>query len=141
MNQPVTNELSQYPIIITMLGGEGEQELATGTGFLYLVDDTYFLITNGHNVTGVNPESNTRLSKHAAFPTAIKLMLRCEYKGEELASGKEFKPMDVPENCVMTIPTIIVLGLYEDEECQFPGWLVHPRYGYQVDVVAIVSFP
>lgn len=137
MHQYVTNTLSQYPILITMLGSEGELELAIGTGFLYLVEDTYFLITNGHNVTGVNPESNTRLSKHAAFPTAIRLMLRCEYQGEELASGVEPTLDDLPENHVISIPTTLVIALYEDEEYQVPGWLVHPKYGYQVDVVAI----
>ncbi|HEX8350642.1 MAG TPA: hypothetical protein VF598_11810, partial [Hymenobacter sp.] len=117
-----------------MLGGEDERELAIGTGFLYLADDTYFLITNGHNLTGINPESNVRLSKHAAFPTAIKLMMRCEYKGGELA------PIDVPENHIVSIPTTLVMALYEDEEYQVPGWLIHPMYGYQVDVVAIPMY-
>jgi S1-C subfamily serine protease len=35
-----------------------DNPLATGTGFIYEYDKSLYLITNAHNVTRVNPETN-----------------------------------------------------------------------------------
>lgn len=74
----LSNDLSHYAVLLRMVNqvvrSESvveEIELALGSGFYYLHEDHYYLITNGHNVTGVNPETQTRLSAHAAFPTHL----------------------------------------------------------------------
>lgn len=126
-NTIFVNGLSHYTTIIKMGVLETDTELAIGTGFYYEDDEYYYLITNGHNVTGVNPETNTRMSQHAAFPTYIEISYRVVNPAESL------------EMMVYNFHKI-KMPLYEDEDCLIPVWFVHPMHGYNVDVVAIPLF-
>lgn len=95
--------------------------LSSGTGFIYLFDDFYYLITNGHNITGVNPETKERLSQHAGIPDRI------------LMKGK-YQPN---ENSIGLINEPFYIDLYKDTNMFEPLWYVHPKHGYEVDVVAV----
>ncbi|SMC00647.1 conserved hypothetical protein [Hymenobacter roseosalivarius DSM 11622] len=117
----ITEELSLYPLLIKMMVQETGTELALGTGFVYEYEDYYYLITNGHNITGVNPETNTRLSNHAAFPTVIRTQIRVQ----------------VSDNGDSKLSTEFRVPIYEDEDYAQPLWFVHPQHRYRVDVVAI----
>lgn len=48
--------------------------IATGTGFVYSKNQNHYLITNRHNVTGRNQETNKLLSPMAAIPNEIKIL-------------------------------------------------------------------
>lgn len=102
-----------------MMFKETEQVIATGTGFIYEFEDKYYLITNGHNITGVNPETNTRVVDHSGIPDLIVTKCRIDY-GKGIAGLKAFS-----------------IKLYEDDFQEFPLWYIHPAYGYKVDVVAL----
>lgn len=99
-----------------------DKEMATGTGFVYEFENKFYLITNGHNVTGVNPEQTRRLDIYAAFPG--KITTRARVLIEE-------------ENIVLGITEHFHINLYEDEDFHCPNWYIHPDKGYLVDVVAI----
>jgi hypothetical protein len=49
---------------------------ATGTGFFYKPDNETFLVTNWHNVTGVNPLTGKSLHAQGLLPN----LLRVYYK-------------------------------------------------------------
>jgi len=99
-----------------------DRVFATCTGFMYLYEDIYYLITNGHNITGVNPENNERISKHAGIPDTIEVTYFTKSpQNPELIGKSQLHP----------------IALYEDEDCLLPRWYVHPAFGYNVDVVAI----
>lgn len=117
-----TEYLSRYSVFLRMFS-ETSMELGVGTGFVYEHEDVYYLITNGHNVTGVNPETGKRESAHAAFPIRMKLSLRMESP----EGGSE-----------MMVPDGLDVNLYSDDYFSTPAWYMHPHYGYKVDVVAIV---
>ena len=108
---------------------ETDKTLAVGTGFIYEYEEAYYLITNGHNLTGVNPETNTRLTDHAAFPTRLSMTVRYEVQPE----------FDVAlrEGDVMTGPGEFTARLYRDDDYTQPFWYIHPKHGYNVDVVAL----
>lgn len=98
-----------------------EAILATGTGFLYQRESMIYLITNGHNVTRLNPETNERISKNIAYPVKIKTQVRIKH----------------PEIVGMFGYLEKEIHLYQDEDYQKPIWFVHPKFGYSVDVIAI----
>jgi len=110
---------------LRMIPFNEDSVLSTGTGFLYEYKNVYYLITNGHNITRMNPEQTLRITNSAAFPVKIRTKFR--------ASVDE--KVDV-----MTLLPPIDIKLYKDEEFQKPIWLVHPNSGYLVDVVAIPLF-
>ncbi|MEP2024022.1 MAG: hypothetical protein ABJT40_10810 [Nonlabens ulvanivorans] len=96
--------------------------LSTGSGFLYEFEKQIYLITNGHNITGVHPETGKRLSnRHAGFPTSIDTKIRGKVSGDSNTLAD----------------TTITIMLYNDEYFLKPDWYVHPQFGYRVDVVAI----
>lgn len=95
--------------------------LATGTGFIYEYNDQYFLITNGHNLTGVNPETNKKLSQHGGFPTIITTKARIIVESDKKRMGSFDFTID----------------LYDDDDFIKPRWLIHPKHGYNVDVIAL----
>jgi hypothetical protein len=76
MKEPLTHGLSHYPLMIRMEFAETGMEMAIGSGFVYEYLGFYYLITNGHCVTGINPETRTRISRHAGYPTVIKAGVR-----------------------------------------------------------------
>ena len=99
--------------------------LATGTGFIYKYENFHYLITNGHNITRVNPETNTRISNSIAYPIKISTKLRTISNiGDKIIIG--------------TCPYEI--NLYNDLEFKIPIWYVHPIHEYLVDVIAIPLF-
>lgn len=105
---------------------ETEATLALATGFIYEHEDVYYLITNGHNFTGINPETNIRLANHAGYPTRITMSVRSKVNFEKLIPGQ-----------MRTRPDEIIARLYEDEDYTQPLWYIHPKHGYQVDVIAL----
>jgi hypothetical protein len=91
---------------------------STATGFIFIHNDKYYLITNWHNVTGRNPLTAEPLSeKHAGIPNVILTYIRIKNDNGQTRLEKIF--------------------LYEDDEMTKPKWLVHPVYNENVDVVAI----
>src|SRR3569833_898001 len=42
--------------------------ISTGTGFIYFFEDIFYLITNGHNITGINPKTKTKQNKQTNKP-------------------------------------------------------------------------
>jgi hypothetical protein len=51
--------------------------MATGTGFIYEYKDVYYLITNGHNFTRINPVTGENIMNgNPAFPDSISTLFR-----------------------------------------------------------------
>ncbi len=92
--------------------------LATGTAFFYRKERSVFLITNWHNVTGINPRTKKPIGNSAGRPDIIRFKL---FK----KNGDEF--------------TWYYLNakLYSDDYMEIPYWLIHPKYREQVDVIAL----
>lgn len=94
---------------------------AIGSGFFWEFAGTIHLITNWHNVTGVNPITN-RMMSGAFFPNRIQFSY-CRSAN------------DASEMFYFDTATV---DLYRGD---FPQWLEHPL-GREVDCVSIpVSFP
>lgn len=100
---------------------ETGKELATGTGFIYRFHEQLFLVTNGHNITRVNPETGMRLTNHAGFPTCVRTIVRTENRECPTSLG----------NAEME------LSLYYDPNSEKPKWFMHKELGYDIDVIAI----
>lgn len=100
---------------------EADACMSSATSFLYVYQDVYYLITNGHNITWVNPETNMRIIDSAAFPVQIKTEIRASFS----------------TNLDQVGSSSIEVDLYEDDTHEKPRWYVHPVYGYKVDVIAI----
>jgi hypothetical protein len=90
---------------------------STASSFLYKFKDDIYLITNWHNVTGINPENGVPLSRHSGIPTVFIIYFRLKNE---------------PGSALKTI-----INLYQDDDYQNPCWLEHPIFGNKVDVVAI----
>jgi hypothetical protein len=90
---------------------------ATGTGFFYKSDDETFLVTNWHNVTGVNPLTGKALHPQGLLPN----LLRIYYKqwADVTKTAVRSQHLDMP--------------LYRDDT---PVWFEHSTRS-NVDVVAI----
>jgi hypothetical protein len=95
---------------------------ATATGFIYQYDDTYYLITNAHNITRVNPETNSRICNHAGFPDVIETTCNIKFASDER---------------YMTRSSNFKIDLYNDDDFCEPTWYMHPKFGYNIDVIAI----
>lgn len=91
-----------------------ENELALGTCFFHKKNDQVYLITNRHNVTGRNNETNKCLSPKLAEPNKLKLNL---LKKDRIDWGSFI--VDI-----------------RDQEGN-PLWIEHPTYKNKIDVVAI----
>lgn len=97
--------------------------LATASGFMYEYENVFYLITNAHNITRVNPENNKRISNHAGFPDVIETICSIKHPTDEnyeLRSGSNF-----------------AIDLYHNKDLTDPTWYMHPTHGYKVDVIAI----
>jgi hypothetical protein len=70
------NSLSLSTYLLRMITASSDKEIAVGTGFVYEFREELFLITNGHNITGVNHEQKVRISNSAAFPVKIRSKAR-----------------------------------------------------------------
>lgn len=98
-----------------------DKVMSTATGFLYKRNDIIYMITNGHNVTRLNPETKTRITESIAFPIKIKTQVRRKHPEQPDYVGFTFE-----EN-----------HLYQDNEFKIPNWYMHPQHGYNVDVIAV----
>jgi hypothetical protein len=59
------------PLEISVVG----TALSTGTGFIWRAGEQAFLITNWHNVTGINPRTGAHLSPYAGEPDTVTVQL------------------------------------------------------------------
>jgi hypothetical protein len=97
----------------------GQTPLSMGTGFVWEDAGQLFLITNWHNVTGIDPFSGDHLSKTAAEPDRIRVWLNRKGRlGERIS-------------------TVEVLRDTNGD----PLWWVHPQHGNQIDVIALPITP
>lgn len=117
MEEVKIDPLSYVAIPIEMRFSETNTCLATGTGFIYNSKEKSYFITNWHNVTGIHPDTEQRLSDHAGIPDTIVLTLQFSRKPMQ---WKQFQ-----------------INLYEDKNLEKPGWFVHPKHGKKIDVVAL----
>ncbi|HEX8326658.1 MAG TPA: serine protease [Hymenobacter sp.] len=120
--------LSFFPSLLRMVFGETGGEMAIGTGFFYEHNGDYYLITNGHCVTGINPENNMRISDHAGYPTVASVGLLSKHQQTVINPKEPPRPIGI---------TNFDIPLYMDEHYAQPTWFTHPAHGYRVDVVAI----
>ena len=119
------DSLSLASYHLKMIPNGTEECLATGTGFFYELENTYYLITNGHNVTRINPETNLRTCSSIAFPSKIRLSLRYFIPDSEIKEKGYVGHKSVD------------IDLYDDEDLIKPTWFVHEKFQYNVDVIAI----
>lgn len=96
-----------------------DQHISTGTAFVYQKDDGYLLITNWHNVTGINPISGKHLSSTLAEPDNVRVWFNEKNKLGNWAN------QDLP-----------LRG--EDGTCL---WYEHPSQGRRVDIAALPFRP
>jgi hypothetical protein len=92
-----------------------EIRLAKGTCFFVTRSHQEFLITNWHNVTGKDPNTNHLLSNSARIPNNLDVRI---FKKEEFIDWE-----------------LLNINLY-DAYCQ-PVWLEHKRLKQKIDVVEI----
>jgi hypothetical protein len=116
------DSLSLSTLYLRMIADGSDAVLATGTGFTYFYENQMFLITNGHNITRMNPEQTERISDSIAFPKRIDTRFKMAIGGD-------------PDRVGITGRSNV--DLYKDEDFTQPNWFVHPGYGYLVDVVAV----
>lgn len=103
-----------FPIAMVFEEGDNEQLLAKATAFFYKRNEKTYLITNWHNVTGLNSITRLPLSNNGGIPNVLRMPL--------LSS---INPLQWQE-CGLT--------LYENNSAV---WFVHPVYKEKIDVVAI----
>ena len=90
---------------------------ATGTAFFYKSKDEIFLVTNWHNVTGLNPSTFEPLHSQSLLPNKLRINYKQWADDAKRLVKSHF--IDIP--------------LYRNKE---PVWLEHSE-GSNVDVVAI----
>jgi hypothetical protein len=101
-------------------------DLSSGSGFFWKHAGHAFLITNWHNASGRNPDTDKPLSPTAAIPDAIKFTV---FQKETRA--------DEPDSEYSTLtPAALSIPLYNQTGGK-PLWLEHPTHGRAVDVVAV----
>lgn len=115
MKKVSLDPLSYCAIPITMNFKETNQLLAKGTAFIYQDESKNYLITNWHNVTGLNPFTKMPLSNHGGVPDSIEIKLQIQK--EPFIRWDSFQ-----------------IDLYRNDK---PVWFVHPEHKNDVDVVAI----
>lgn len=94
-------------------------ELARATGFLVRQDDRTYLITNWHNLSGVNPETGKNLSEQGGRPDEV--VIHGRHRDNIGVVSQQTRP------------------LLKDN---IPLWFEHPKSGRKVDVVALpISSP
>jgi len=109
------DQLSYTAVPLAMHLNETRQKLASGTGFIYKHAEKFYLITNWHNVTGLNPITKQHIGKHGGIPDVVVMTL--QIRKEPFIEWKNF-----------------TVNLYEDNKAD---WYVHPIHKEKVDVVAI----
>ncbi|WP_435263420.1 S1 family peptidase [Tenacibaculum sp. nBUS_03] len=108
------DEYTVIPLFLEMSIEGAASPLGVGTGFCVKAEEQYYLITNWHNVTGRNPESNDPLSSNGLCdPDKMKIWFYTNKIGT-------------------WAPKTITLK----NEDGTPRWIEHQN-GRQIDVVAI----
>ena len=116
----IRSPYSQCPFEIQMWDDQGM--LSTGSGFFYELNNTWFLVTNWHNLSGKNFLNKRPLMQTRRFPTHIKVKL----------SSYKIPGILLPENSFTTVAQDV--AIYEDNQ---PLWFDHPTLGSFCDVVAL----
>lgn len=91
--------------------------LASCTGFFYKNNDSYYLITNWHNVTGIDYVNRRRTSGTGGSPSELEIPIL----HKDRSQGIRWKRIQV--------------RLYDNDKN--PQWLIHPQFSRSVDVVAL----
>lgn len=105
-----------YVAIPLKILSKDKQSLGTCTGFLYELNNEYFLITNWHNFTAKNPQTKKMITKEYVLPWKV-----------EIPFQTQKKPFIKWKRYIFDI-------LDEDTN---PLWLVHPKQKELIDVVAL----
>jgi len=92
-----------------------EKCIAVGTGFFYLYNEKFFLVTAAHNFTGKNHETNEVFG----IPEKVQIMLYNIKDGMWASCSWNTHEIDLIDSNAN------------------PLWLEHPQHGAAVDVVAI----
>ena len=98
----------------------GTTHLGLATGFVWAESGRHYLVTNWHVVTGKDPFTGKHLSPTAAEPDRLQILWHKKTAVSKDATG----------------PRVKLDEMLRDEKGE-PRWLVHPRFGNKVDVVAI----
>jgi Trypsin-like peptidase domain len=110
---PIIDEYSLAAIPIQMLFNA--TELSVGTAFIWKLNDSHWLITNWHNVSGRDPNTGKHLSRTAAEPNKLRVLFNV--RGQ--LGPKVVKKLEIRN------------------ASNAPLWLVHPTHKNQIDVVAV----
>jgi hypothetical protein len=102
----------------------GETDLALGSAFFWKALDKIFLITNWHNLTGRDPDTQQPRSKTGAVPDRISFLV---YKRVSEPNEKGGFSMEV---------AAVEVRLYEGD-FERSRWIEHPVHHRAVDVAAI----
>lgn len=98
--------------------------LSTGSAFYWKQNDRTFLITNRHNLSGWNAETDKAMSNNGGIPDRISF-LTCKQISAPDANG---------QRNVKFVPVTVKLC---DEDWTNPRWLQHPKLGKRADIAAI----
>jgi hypothetical protein len=102
----------------------GQYLLGSGSSFLWASGSRTFLVTNWHNLSGINPITNVIMSKTGTTPDRIVIRLYKQVSEADLQGFYELKYEAVG------------IGLF-DEAAHRPRWLEHPEFGRRVDIAAL----
>ena len=116
----IRSTYSQCPFEIQMW--EEHDMLATGTAFFYEYNNSWFLITTWHNLSGKHFLSKQPISQSRRCPTYIKAKL------------SQYSPAHAGRPPGTFVPNAQKVAIYEGDR---PLWLEHPELGSNCDVVAL----
>lgn len=117
----IRNIYSRCPFKIDVFDAQDDRgPLTSATAFFVEYEGDWFLITNGHVVTGLHAFTGEPLPGVSGDRIPRRLRLR-------LPKHTEFEDRD------QYLRTWYACDLYEEEE---PTWYVHPTLGHRCDVVA-----
>jgi hypothetical protein len=108
------DKLSYCTIPVRLFLRETKTELYTGAAFVYEYESKYYLITNWHIITGLNPLTKEPIMKHGGIPDDLSMILLVNTNPLQWNS--------------------FTLELYKNN---VSDWFIHPVHREMVDVVAI----
>lgn len=115
----IRSTYSQCPFQVRVRGHDGTP-LSAASAFFFEVDDSWFVITNWHVVSGRNFLTREPVARRFVEPFSLTAKLSSYAVGDRGSGTFGIAPHDV--------------ALYRGEE---PVWLEHPELGPSCDVVAI----
>ena len=116
----IRSTYSQCPFEIQTWDQQGL--LSTASAFFYELDQSWFLVTNWHVISGRNSLTKRPLMQSGRFPTSIKAKI----------SSYEIPGFPVQRNTFTTVAREV--AIYENSD---PLWFEHPTLGSLCDVVAL----